>query len=193
MMRSPISARNRDGTIDAFVLLDQEKIMNLPLAMSVLVTSVGLNTVALAEPTFDTSIALSRSELVHIEHMPGSSETVPQYPEKIARSQEDSYIDSKVAVLDAFECMTVTNMAQFIDADMRRGQKLDDVISEIQSQQDEDTKSTAISALTTLANTIYRDRSKPAEFHALTFLKNCTEQANEKSTWSSLPLTERNQ
>ena len=166
--------------------------MNLRRVMAVFATSVGLNAVALAESTLDTSAEFSRSELVQIGHISGNAETEPPYHEKIARSQEHSYIDSEVAVLDVFECITVSNMARFIDADMRRGQKLDDLISEIQSQQDADTKSTAISALTTLANTIYRDRSKPAEFHALNFLKNCTEQANEKSSWSSLPLTERN-
>ena len=166
--------------------------MNLRRVMAVFATSVGLNAVALAESTLDTSAEFSRSELVQIGRISGNAETEPAYLEKIARSQAHSYIDSEVAVLDVFECMTVTNKAQFIDADMRRGQKLDDLISEIQAQQDADTKSTAIGALTTLANTIYRDRSKPAEFHALTFLKNCTEQANEKSSWSSWPLTERN-
>ena len=178
--------------IDALVLLGQEKAMNPRRVMAVFATSVGLNAVALAESTSDTSAEFSGSELVQIGHKSGALETAPLHVEKIAWSQEHFYIDSEVAVLDVFECMTVTNMAQFIDADMRRGQKLDDLISEIQSQQDADTKFTAISALTTLANTIFRDRSKPAEFHALDFLKNCTEQANEKSSWSSLPLTERN-
>jgi hypothetical protein len=172
--------------------LDKEKAMNLRRVMAVFATSVGLNAVALAESTLDTSAEFSRSELVQMGHISGNAETEPAYLEKIARSQAHFYSDSEKAVLDVFECMTVTNMAQFIDADMRSGQKLDDLISEIQSQQDADTKPTAIGALTTLANTIYRDRSKPVEFHALTFLKNCTEQANEKSSLTSLPLTERN-
>lgn len=76
--------------IDALVLLGQEKAMNPRRVMAVFATSVGLNAVALAESTLDTSTEFSRSDLVHVGRIPEKSESTSLYSEKIVRSQEHS-------------------------------------------------------------------------------------------------------
>jgi hypothetical protein len=83
------------------------------------------------------------------------------------------------SALNAGGCLTVAEMSNAIEKDLKAGRELDHVLVEIWSAQDDNVEPVVTSGVADLAKQIYADRKQTPEAHAKQFLHACLDQAKK--------------